>query len=48
MHLTEINSFTFDYIFEFLQLHKNSEPKIIHPPIKPNANLNEVMEEADA
>ncbi len=46
-NLFTINSTEFDYLFEFMQLHKHQEPEPLKP-LQPELSVRDVMEEADA
>lgn len=45
--LFNIDSWEFDFLFEFLQLHRNQPPESLKP-IRTEVHLNQVMEDADA
>lgn len=45
--LYTIHSNEFDYLFEFMQLHKHDDPRPLLP-LSPGISLRTVMEEADA
>lgn len=45
--LYTVHSNEFDYLFEFMQLHKTNDPKPLLP-LSPGVSLRAVMEEADA
>ena len=45
--LYNVSSWEFDFIYEFLQLHRNQPPETVRS-LKPEIPLRDVMEEADA
>jgi hypothetical protein len=48
IHLNEIDSLTFQVIFDYLELHKEKEPAKIVVPIRSNQSLAHIIEVADA
>lgn len=46
--LSHISSSAFDYVYEFLQLHKVHPPKDLSKPLLKNLQLTAVMDEQDA
>ncbi len=48
LELTHISSSAFDYVYEFLQLHKIHPPKDVSKPLLKNIKLNTIIDEQDA